>query len=410
MLPLPAMQLITRLEVGWVRALIPATPPMRSLPRTLRTLLLSATLLSAVAGPAFAAEAVKPGTVLVYIGTYTGKKSQGIYVSRLNPATGEMSAPELAGAMGNPSWVTIHPNHKYLFAAGEGGPKGSAIAGFTIGADGKLTPINSQAPNGNGPCHLAIDETGKTIVVSNYGDGSISSLAISADGQLAPSTWVDKHPTLSPKQKPHGHATEFAPGNQFALSCDAGLDRIYTYRFNATTGELSAAEPAFTPTTADTHPRHLVFSADGKFCYNIDEHSLTVTAFTFDARRGTLQQIQSLPSIPAGFDGKGGSTAEIILHPSGKFLYGSNRGHDSIVTYAVDAASGKLTLVGHTSSQGKTPRGFGVDPTGRWLVVGNQSSDSVFLFKIDQATGALSPTGTHFEVGAPVCFKFLEVK
>jgi len=383
---------------------------MHTLHRTLYRLLLTTVCLGYAAGSAGAAEAVKPGTVLVYIGTYTGKKSQGIYVSRLNTATGEMSTPELAGAMANPSWVTIHPSRKYLFAVSEGGPKGGSVAGFAIGADGKLTPINSQAPNGNGPCHLAIDETGKTIVVSNYGDGSISSLAIGADGQLAPSAWVDKHPTLGTKQKPHGHATEFAPGNQFALSCDAGLDRIYTYRFNAATGELSAAEPAFTPTTADTHPRHLVFSADGKFCYNIDEHSLTVTAFTFDARRGSLQQIQSLPSIPAGFDGKGGSTAEIILHPSGKFLYGSNRGHDSIVTYAVDAASGRLTLVGHTLSQGKTPRGFGVDPTGRWLVVGNQGSDTVFLFKIDQATGALSPTGTRFEVGAPVCFKFLEVK
>ena len=383
---------------------------MYTLHRTLYRLLLATVCLGYAVGSAGAAEAVKPGTVLVYIGTYTGKMSQGIYVSRLNTATGEMSTPALAGAMANPSWVTIHPSRKYLFAVSEGGPKGGSVAGFAIGADGKLTPINSQAPNGNGPCHLAIDETGKTIVVSNYGDGSISSLAIGADGQLAPSAWVDKHPTLGTKQKPPGHASEFAPGNQFALSCDAGLDRIYTYRFTAATGELSAAEPAFTPTTADTHPRHLVFSADGKFCYNIDEHSLTVTAFTFDARRGTLQQIQSLPSIPVGFDGKDGSTAEIILHPSGKFLYGSNRGHDSIVTYAIDAASGKLTLVGHTSTQGKTPRGFGVDPTGRWLIVGNQGSDSVFLFKIDQSTGALAPTGTHFEVGAPVCLKFLEVK
>lgn len=378
----------------------------------LLTILVPAALILATLAPVHAAEPAKPGSVLVYIGTYTGKKSQGIYVSRLDPATGVMSAPELAGEMINPSWVTIHPSRKFLYAVGEGGQKGGggAVAGFGIGADGKLTAINAQEPNGKGPCHLAIDATGKTIVVSNYGDGSIASLAIAADGQLAPSAWVDRHPTLGEKQKPHGHASEFAPGNKFVLSCDAGIDRIYVYRFDAATGALTANEPLFATTVADTHPRHLTFSADGRFCYNIDERSLSVTAFTFDAKLGVLNQIQSIPTIPKDFDGKGGSTAELIMHPSGKFLYGSNRGHDSIVVYSVDAATGRLTLVGHTSTEGKTPRGFGVDPSGRWLLAGNQGSDTIVQFKIDQATGALTPTGTRFELGAPVCFQFLEVK
>ena len=383
---------------------------MHSLHRNLITLLAGLSLTSFGAGETRAAENAKPGSVLVYIGTYTGKKSQGIYVSHLNPATGAMSAPELAGEMINPSWVTIHPSRKYLFAAGEGGKGGGAVAGFSIGADGKLTAINSQSPNGSGPCHLAIDQTGKTIVVSNYGDGSVSSLLIAPDGQLSPSAWVDKHPTLGEKQKPHAHGTEFDPGNQFAVSCDAGIDRLYVYRFDAATGALTANDPPFATTAADSHPRHLTFSADGKFCYDIDEKSMSVTAFTFDAKAGVLKQIQSIPTLPAGYEGKGQSTAEIILHPSGKFLYGSNRGHDSIVAYSIDAQSGKLTLIGHTSTEGKTPRGFGVDPTGRWLIAGNQGSDSVVQFKIDQSTGALSPTGTKFELGAPVCFKFLEVK
>jgi len=385
---------------------------MSSLERIFRPLLLSAVLLISAAGWVVAAEPAKPGTVLVYIGTYTGPKSQGVYVARLNPLTGEMSVPELACVVGNPTWITIHPSQKFLFTASRDGMKdgGPAVVGYTIGADGMLSLINMQPSYSKNPCHLTIDETGRTAIVSNHGDGSVASFAISPAGRLSPSTWADKHPTLGVKQVPHAHATEFAPGNQFALTCDAGIDRIYVYRFNAATGELAAHETPFTSTTPDTHPRHLVFSADGKFCYDIDEQSLTVTAFTFDARRGTLQQMQSLPSIPAGFDGKGGSTAEIILHPSGRFLYGSNRGHDSIVTYAIDAASGKLTLVGHTSTQGKTPRGFGVDPTGRWLIAGNQGSDTIVLFKIDQRTGALSPTSTHFELGQPVCFKFLEVK
>ena len=387
---------------------------MHSLHRNLTTLLAGLSLASFAlvgAGQSRAAESSKPGSILVYIGTYTGKKSQGIYVSHLDPVTGSMSTPELAGEMINPSWVTIHPGRKFLFAAGESANKGGgAVSGFSIGQDGKLTAINTQEPNGKGPCHLAIDQTGKTIVVSNYGDGSVSSLHISEDGKLAPSAWVDQHPTLGDKQKPHAHCTEFDPTNQFALTCDAGIDRIYIYRLDAAKGLLTANDPPFATTTAGTHPRHLTFSPDGKFCYNIDEAAMSVTAFSFDAKLGVLREIQNIPTLPTDFTGKGGSTAEIIMHPSGKFLYGSNRGHDSIVGYSIDAQSGKLTLVGHTPTQGQTPRGFGIDPTGNWLIVGNQNSDSVVQFKIEQTTGALSPTGIKFELGAPVCFKFLEVK
>jgi 6-phosphogluconolactonase len=376
--------------------------------RTVAALLIGSSLLPT--GTA-AANQPTPGTVLVYVGTYTGKKSQGIYVSRLDPKTGAMTAPELAGEMTNPSWITLHPSGKFLFAAGEGGqPNGGAVGGFAIGADGKLSSINKQAPNGTGPCHLAIDATGTTILAANYGDGSVASLAIAADGSLSASTWVDKHPVLGEKQKPHAHSVDFAPGNRFALSCDAGIDRIYVYRFDAKTGTLMANDPPFATTTPETHPRHLAFSPDGKFCYDIDERSMSVTAFQFNQQTGMLTQIQSIPSLPVGYEGKGQSTAELIMHPSGKFLYGSNRGHDSIVAYAVDPQTGRLTLVGHTSTEGKTPRGFGVDPTGQWAFAGNQGSDSIVQFKINQTTGALTPTGTAFELGAPVCFQFLQLK
>lgn len=355
--------------------------------------------------------ATEPGSTLVYIGTYTGEKSKGIYVSRLDPKTGSMTAPELAAEMINPSWVTIHPGGKFLYAVGESGFKGGgAVAGFAIGKDGKLTPLNTREPNGSGPCHLAIDRTGKTILVSNYGSGSVSSLQIAADGKLSPSAWVDQHPTLGDKQKPHAHHCDFDPSNRFALSCDAGLDRIYVYRFDAATGALTAGDPPFAATTANTHPRHLTFSADGKFCYDIDEKSMSVTAFSFDAKLGVLQQIQAISTLPKEFSGKAGSTAELIMHPSGKFLYGSNRGPDNIVGYSVDAQTGKLTLIGHTPTLGKTARSFGIDPSGRWMIVGNQNSHSVVSFKIDQNTGKLTPTGTKFELGAPVCFQFLELK
>ena len=374
----------------------------------LSLLLASAFLLSPISQ---AAETPQPSTVLVYVGTYTGKKSQGIYVARLDPNSGAISAPELAGEMTNPSWITIHPNGKFLFAAGEGGyPNGGIVGGFAIQPDGRLTSINQQPPNGNGPCHLAINTAGNTLLVANYGDGSVSSLPIAPNGSLAPSTWTDRHPAPDEKRKPHAHSVDFAPGNRFALSCDAGIDRIYVYRFDEQSGTLTANDPPFSTTDTDTHPRHLVFSPDGKFCYDIDERAMSVTALRFDTHSGRLTKIQTIPTLPAGYEGKGQSTAEIVMHPSGKFLYGSNRGHDSIVTYAIDQKSGHLSLVGHTSTEGKTPRGFGVDPTGRWAFAGNQGSDSIVQFKIDQTSGALTPTGAKFELGAPVCFQFLQIR
>ena len=359
-----------------------------------------------------ATENVATGSTLVFIGTYNGEKSKGIYVSRLDPATGVLSKPELAAEMINPSWVTIHPNGRFLYAAGESDsyPGGGAVAAFSIGPKGQLTVLNSQEPNGKGPCHLAIDQTGKTILVSNYGDGSMSSLQVAEDGKLSPSTWVDRYPTLGEKQKPHAHHSAFDPTNRFALTCDAGLDRIAIYRFDASTGSLTANDPPFISTTAETHPRHLTFSLDGRFCYDIDEKSMSVTAFSFNAKRGVLRQIQAITTLPADFTGTAGSTAELIMHPSGKFLYGSNRGPDNIVGYSVDATSGKLTLVGHTSTLGKTARSFGIDPSGRWMIVGNQNSDTIVQFTIDQNTGELTPTGIDFELGAPVCFQFVEVK
>ena len=359
-----------------------------------------------------AADDAKGGTLLVYIGTYTGEKSEGIYVCHLDPETGSMSSPELAAAMSNPSWVTLHPNGKFLYAAGERGPYpgGGAVAGFSIAQDGELKALNTQEPGGRGPCHLAIDQTGKMILVSNYVSGSVSSLRINADGKLSPSAWQDQYPTLNEKRKPHAHHGGFDPTNRFALVCDAGLDRICVYRFDAATGLLAANDPPFVTTTEGTHPRHLTFSRDGKYCYNIDEKAMSVTAFRFDAEQGVLRQIQAISTLPSDFDGKVGSTAELVMHPSGKFLYGSNRGPDNIVCYSVDANSGELTLVGHTSTQGRTARSFGIDPTGRWMIVGNQKSNSVVQFKIDQTTGELTATGTKFELGAPVCFQFLQMK
>lgn len=351
----------------------------------------------------------KPGSVLVYIGTYTGKNSQGIYLLRLDPATGALSAPELAGKMTNPSWVTIHPNHKYLYAAGEFGPGGPKVVGFTIEADGMLKPLNDQSSAGNGPCHVTVDPSGKTALVANYNNGIVASLPIAEDGTLSPAASTDQHKGSDPKQGPHAHCIVPDKTGRFVLSCDAGLDRVYVYRLDAANHTLTPNDPPFAPTAAQTNPRHLAFTPDGKFAYTINEHALSVTAFTFDAEHGVLHEIQTIDTQPAGAPTKGHSTAELVCHPSGKFLYGSNRGDDSIVGYKIDPETGKLTLISHTPTGGKTPRGFGIDPTGNWLIAGNQNSNTLVEFHIDTTTGELKPTGTSFEIGAPVCVQFLQV-
>ncbi len=375
--------------------------------------LIAATFVAAsslsAAEPATPGADKKPGVIWVYIGTYTGEKSQGIYVSKLDPATGSLSKPELAGQMANPSYLAISPDHRFIYATGEYGPfkGGSAIGAFSIGAEGKLTALNTQPAGGGGPCYVVVDKTGKNALVANYGTGSAALLPIKADGSLEAPASVDQHPTVGANQ-PHAHCIDVDSTNRFALCCDLGLDKVYVYKLDAEKGTLAANAPPAAMLPQKTGPRHLVFSPNGKFVYAINETALTVTAFTWDGEHGVLREIQTLSTLPEGFTGKGLSTAEIEIHPSGKFLYGSNRGHDSIVAYSIDESTGKLTLIGHTPTGGKTPRGFGIDPTGQWLIAGNQNSDTLVEFKIDPKTGQLSATGTTFELGAPVCVKFME--
>lgn len=345
----------------------------------------------------------------IYIGTYTGPKSEGIYVAELNSRNGKLSKPRLAAEMVSPSWVTIHPNRQFLYAAGESNTyaNGGAICAFKINPNGSLSKVNSVPPHGSGPCHLGIDSTGSSMLISNYGSGNVASVLLNDDGSVSASDWSDQYPVLNGNQKPHAHHACFSINNQFALVCDAGLDRIYTYRHDAKSGKITPNDPAFTPTAPETHPRHLTFSLDGNFCYVINEKAMSVSAFTFDASTGVLEEIQTISSLPDDYEGEVGSTAELILHPSGKFLYGSNRGPDSLVCYAVNPENGKLSLVGHTPTEGKTARSFGIDRTGKWMLIGNQNSDTIVQFKINTRTGELTPTGTEYELGSPVCFQFM---
>ena len=386
-----------------------ALPILQKSPRATRlAFLLCTTLVITFASQKDAHSADQDRIQRVYIGTYTGPKSDGIYVAELDSKTGKMTQPRLAAKMVSPSWVTIHPNQKNLYAAGESGtyPNGGSIAAFEINSDGTLSKINSVAPNGSGPCHLAIDASGKTMLISNYGSGNLASVKIGSNGAVSVSDWSDQYPTLDGNQKPHAHHATFTSNNRFALACDAGLDRLCVYRYDPKSETLAANTPAFFSTAAETHPRHLTFSLDGRFCYVINEKAMSVTAFEFDAKTGNLQEIQTISTLPEGYEGKVGSTAELIMHPSGKFLYGSNRGPDNLVCYSVDPNNGTLTLASHTPTGGKTARSFGIDSTGRWMLVGNQNSDSIVQYKIHPRTGTLTPTGTTYSLGSPVCFQF----
>lgn len=364
-----------------------------------------------------AADSAPAHNLLVYFGTYTGAKSQGIYSCRLDLATGKLSAAELAGEVANPSFLAIHPNHRYLYAVNEvasfGGKKTGAVAAFALDpGTGKLTLLNQQPSGGDGPCHLNVDASGKAVLVANYGGGSCAVLPILGDGRLDAPSAVIQHAGSSVnkqrQQRPHAHGIYLDSGNRFALVPDLGMDQVLIYKFDPGRGSLVPNDPPFASLAPGSGPRHFAFHPAGKYGYAINEMLCTITAFQFDAERGQLRELQTVSTLPNGQSVQSGdSTAEIEVHPSGRFLYGSNRGHDTIVVYVIDESTGRLRLVQHEPTQGKIPRGFGIDPTGRYLLAANQNSDTVVSFKIDGETGRLSATGQTIQVPTPVCVKFL---
>jgi len=357
---------------------------------------------------------------IVYFGTYTAAKSKGIYVSRFDASTGKLGAPELAAETKNPSFVAVHPSHRFLYAVGEiasiGGKKGGAISAFAIdAATGKLTLLNQQSTVGPGPCHVSVDNAGKNAFAANYGGGSVAVLPINKDGSLSKASAFVQHTgsSVNPKRQagPHAHAINLDASNRFVFVPDLGLDKVMIYRLDAAKGTLTPNEPAFGTVPPGSGPRHIAFHPNGRFAYVINEMLCTMTTFSYDATRGELKELQTLTTLPAGESVQPGySTAEVLAHPSGKFVYGSNRGHDTIAIFAVDPQTGKLAPVGHESTQGKAPRCFGIDPTGAYLLAANQGTDNVIVFRIDQKSGKLTATGQSIEVGAPVCVMFMPVK
>lgn len=353
-----------------------------------------------------------PKHFLVYFGTYTGPKSKGIYVARFDAASGKLQPLEVAAEIANPSFVAPDPRGKFLYAVSE--ERGGSVSAFSIDAQtGKLTFLNRVSSRGNGPCYVRVDKTGKAALVANYGSGSFAVLPIEADGKLkeASAFVQDEGKGFNParQDRPHAHSLNPSPDDRFAVGADLGLDKLFVFKFDAANGTLTPNNPPFAQVKPGSGPRHFAFHPNGKFAYVTNEMASTVDAFTWNAAAGELHGIQTISTLPPGFKGES-TTAEIQVHPAGKFLYDSNRGADSITVFAIDRRSGTLKVVDHTSTQGNMPRNFGIDPTGSFLIAANQKSDNIVVFRIDKGSGRLTPTGQVLEVGSPVCVKFIPVK
>jgi 6-phosphogluconolactonase len=366
--------------------------------------------------PCAQAQKSAKGQYLVYFGTYTGKNSKGIYAYRLDVKTGGLDSLGLAGETPSPSFLAVHSNRKFLYAVSEvadfEGKKAGAVAAFRIHPDtGKLDLLNKVSSGGAGPCHVSVDRTGKYVFVANYTGGSVAVLPIRDDGSLAEASAFVQHASAEgepkPRGGPHAHSIHASFDNRFVIAADLGLDKLLVYRFNASKGSLEPNDPPFASVAQGSGPRHFAFHPNGKFGFVINERKLTVTAFSYDASRGAFQEIQTISTLPEGFTGERLSTAEVQVHPSGKFLYGSNRGHDSIAVFSIDTGKGTLKPIEHVPTQGRIPRNFGIDPTGSYLFAANQNSDNVVVFSINPKTGRLTPTGKVLDVPMPVCVKFV---
>ena len=346
------------------------------------------------------------------IGTYTSGTSEGMYVYKFNSQTGDTSfVSKVAGS--NPSYLAVSPNKKYVYSVYEDGEDKGSVAAYSFDVKtGKLQFLNKQSSGGDHPCYVAVDKTGKWVAVANYTGGSFSLLGVSPDGYLRAAERTIQQsgsgPDKARQEKPHVHSTIFSPDYNHLLVQDLGTDKIMIYDFNDKNGELKPAKAPFAATHPGGGPRHVDFHPSGDYVYLIEEMSGNVTAYKYN--KGKLQFLESVSAVKEGYKGAIGS-ADIHVSPDGRFLYASNRGDENdIAIFAIDKSTGKLTLKGHQSVLGKTPRNFSIDPSGRFLLAANQSSNDIVIFKRDAATGLLQDTGKKIVIDKPVCLKWVAVK
>jgi 6-phosphogluconolactonase len=384
----------------------------------MKSLLFAAAVSSIALALQIGAQPVSAAELWTYFGTYTNTgKSKGIYCYKLDLATGKLTSVDVTEGVKNPSFLAIHPSGKFLYAVSEvndaDGKPGGAVSAFALERKtGELKPLNHQASEGQGPCHVSTDKSGRVAMVANYGSGSIASYLIKPDGTLEKAASAIQHEGSSvvPMRQagPHAHSINISPDNRFAVAADLGLDKLLVYKVDVVKGTLAPNDPPFVKTPEGGGPRHFAFHPSGRFAYNCNEIKSSVTAYAYDGAKGSLTEIQTITTLPEEVERN--STAEIQVHPSGRFVYCSNRGHDSLAIFSVDEKTGKLTAAGHQKTGGRTPRNFGIDPTGGYIVACNQATDNVAVFKVDQSTGKLTQVGDMVNVPAAVCVKFLSVE
>ena len=354
---------------------------------------------------------------LVYVGSYTQpapRAGQGITIHQHDPESGALTHLETVGDVVNPSFLAFDPEHRFLFAVNEtqdyeGRPTG-AVSSFAIDPEsGALTFLSKQPSEGGDPCHLRTDPSGRFLFVANHEDGTVGVFPVSEDGRLSPASDVRRHQGSGPgptQRGPHAHFVTLDPTGRLVLVVDKGIDKVMIYRLDEEARALTPHDPPYAAVHAGAAPRHLAFHPSGRFAYVNGEADMTLTAFAYDATRGAFTEINHQSTLPADAPRERVSTAQVLVEPSGRFVYVSNRGHNSIAIFAIDQSTGAVTPAGHVSTEGRTPRNFAIDPAGRFLYAANQDSDTIVTFRIDPATGALTPTGQVIQVGAPVCVLF----
>ncbi|MBA2276583.1 MAG: lactonase family protein [Chloroflexia bacterium] len=352
--------------------------------------------------------------MFVYVGTYTQPPmgdAEGILVASFDDASGALTPVQTVREVANASFLAVGPGGRFVCAVRET-DEGEVGAFARDDGTGELNALNRQSSHGSGPCYVSFDPSGRFVLVANYGSGTLAVLPIAADGHLEPATSVVQHDgstgqNTERQDGPHAHMIAPSPDGSFVLATDLGLDQIIVYRFDTNTGKLTRndAEGGVALARPGAGPRHFAFAPDGRTVYVINELDSTLTTYAWDAQRGTLTERQSVAALPDDFHGEN-TCAQVVVAPDGRFVYGSNRGHDSIAIWSVDEQSGALTPVGHVPTGGQTPRNFALDPTGTWLLAANQASGTVVTFRRDAASGSLSPTGAVLDIPSPVCIVF----
>lgn len=357
-----------------------------------------------------------PGSMsgIFYIGSYVDTPDGGITICRFFPGSGEIHMVDVCKGIANPSFMISGSRRQYLYIVNEtgdfGGKSSGSVSAFRRDAKtGKLAFLNVQASLGAHPCHLTIDRTGRFILVANYSGGNVAVLPVGPDGKLAGAVEMVQHsghgPNAGRQESAHAHSVNLSPDNRFAFVCDLGIDKIMIYRFDEKTGKLSPSSHPFFQTAPGAGPRHFTFAADGKQAFVVNELNSTLTSLKFDPDTGILSELETLSTLPDGFSAEN-TCADVHVHPNNRFVYASNRGHDSIAVFSIDKVTGKLEFIQHQSVSGKTPRNFSIHPSGRFLLAANQNSNSINTFSLDPETGKLNQTGKSIQIDKPVCILF----